>query len=273
LSSRCDICIEEDCGGKKNCDCENCDRLAECPRFLKPTLRITRKCTQHCIMCCFSCNPQCEEMMTYDMALKVAEFYKKNNVVYTQIMGGECFLNPEWEKILRLILPLVKRARIVTNGDWVVKCPEFADVIAEFPQAHVAISNDEWHNNKNVKAAEKACKDRGIDYKVADDDLKEDGIVPVGNGDLFFGTYSSFSCWCHKPDRKYSFLIKENGDICKCDMGMWDYANVSEYVDGGFAERFKEFNKCFYQQFLGNCKRCNRAYKWAEKEGKTMKVS
>lgn len=265
MSCRCNICIEEDCGGKKGCNCETCKVAAECPRYLgfKPTLRITKKCTQHCIMCCFSCSPKSEEVMTYDMALKVADFYKNNGIIYTQIMGGECFLNPDWEKIIRLILPLVKRARIVTNGDWAVSCPEFAEVISEYPQAHVAISNDEWHTNKNIKAAEEACKKLGIDYKVANEDLKEDGIVPVGNGDLFYGTYSVFSCWCHKPDRKYNFLITEDGKIWKCDMGVWDYANVEDYVSGGFDVRFKEFNQVFYKQFIGNCKMCNRACKRA----------
>jgi len=263
MNNRCNICIEEDCKGAKNCNCETCSRANECPRFLKPTLRITRKCTQHCIMCCFSCSPKREEMMTFEMAEKVSQFYKNNNISYTQIMGGECFMNPEWENIFRLILPLVKRARIVTNGDWAVNCLKFADVVAEYPQAHVAISNDEWHTNYNVKLAEKACKDRGIDCKICDGDLKEDGIVPVGNGDLFFSSYSMFQCWCHKPDRKYSFLIKEDGNISKCDMGLWDYAKVEDYLDGEFDSRFKEFNQIFYKQFIGNCSMCNRSYNYA----------
>jgi len=219
-------------------------------------------------MCCYSCSPKENEMMTVEMAEKVAKFYNKNGIYYTQIMGGECFLNPDWEKIFRLILPTVKRARIVTNGDWAVDCLKFADVIAEFPQAHVSISNDEWHTNKHIKAAEKACKDREIGYNVCDGELKEDGIVPVGNGDLFYGFYSTFSCWCHKPDRKYSFLISEDGEISKCEMGVWDYANINDYLEGGFDARFKEFNQIFYNQFVGNCVICNRSCQRATREEK-----
>lgn len=268
MSCRCNICIEEDCKGAKNCNCETCSRAKECPRFLKPTLRITKKCTQHCIMCCFACSPKSEEMMTVEMAEKVAMFYKNNGITYTQIMGGECFMNPEWEKIFRLILPLVKRARIVTNGDWAVNCLRFADVLAEYPQVHVGISNDEWHTNANVEAAAKACEDRGIDHRVCEGELKEDGIVPVGNGDLFFSSYSMFQCWCHKPDRKYNFLIKEDGSISKCDMGVWDYAKIDDYMDGGFDARFKEFNQIFYKQFIGNCASCNRSCRSATKREK-----
>lgn len=266
--NRCNICIEEDCKGEKHCNCDTCARFKECPKFLKPTLRITRKCTQHCIMCCFSCSPECEEMMSVEMAEKVAKFYRNNGIFYTQIMGGECFMNPEWEKILRLILPTVTRARIVTNGDWAVNCLRFADVIAEYPQAHVAISNDEWHTNTHVEAAAKACKDRGIEHRVCDNELKEDGIVPVGNGDLFYSSYSMFHCWCHKLERKYNFLISEDGKIWKCDMGLWSYATVDDYVEGGFDVRFKEFNKVFYKQFIGNCAMCNRAHKRVERESK-----
>jgi len=258
----CNICLEETCEGKRNCDCLACDKQAECYRFLKPTLRITRKCTQHCSHCCFSCSPKATEMMSVETAEQVAKFYENNNIFYTQLMGGECFMNPEWETIFRMILPKVKRARVVTNGDWVVNHMRFADVLAEFPQVVVAISNDEWHTNTHIKVAEQACNDRGIDCVVSDEDLKEDGIVPVGNGDLYYSLYSSFSCWCHKPDRMYNFLIGEDGTIYKCDMGVWDYDNVKYFVDGGFASRFKEFNQVFYKQFLSNCKRCYRAYKW-----------
>jgi len=200
-------------------------------------------------------------MMSVEIAEEVAQFYENNGIFYTQIMGGECFLNPDWEQILRLVLPKVERARVVTNGDWVVDHLGFADVLAEFPQVHVAISNDAWHNNINVEVAAKACKERGIEHRVCDGDLQEDGIVPVGNGDLYYSTYSMFSCWCHKPDRMYSFLISEDGTIHKCDMGVWDYDNIGNFIQGGFAARFKEFSQLFYGQFIGSCKRCNRSYR------------
>ena len=91
MINRCNICIEEQCKGAKNCNCETCSKISECTKYLKPTLRITRKCTQHCSMCCFSCSPKESEMMTVETAKQVAEFYENNNISYTQIMGGEFF--------------------------------------------------------------------------------------------------------------------------------------------------------------------------------------
>ncbi len=200
-------------------------------------------------------------MMSVAMAEKVAQFYENNDISYTQIMGGECFMNPDWEQIFRLILPKVKRARVVTNGDWSIDHLRFADVLAEFPQVLVAISNDEWHTNRNVQTAAKACEDRGIELEVCKDGgLTEKGIVPIGNSDMFYSAYSAFQCWCHKPDRMYSFLITESGEIFKCDMGVWNYDNISNFIEGGFDIRFKEFSKLFYEQFIGNCAVCGRAY-------------
>jgi radical SAM protein with 4Fe4S-binding SPASM domain len=66
--------------------------------------------------------------------------------------------------------------------------------------------------------------------------------------------------YCHNPDKMYTFLIDEDGEIYKCHFGAWNYANVAEYQDGTFAERFQEFNKTFYGCFVSNCARCLDAY-------------
>jgi hypothetical protein len=69
-----------------------------------------------------------------------------------------------------------------------------------------------------------------------------------------------FSCYCQNPKKQYDFLIDEVGKIYKCGFGVWDYADISEYLEGEFAPRFKEFNKLFYDQFISNCSRCIRSY-------------
>jgi hypothetical protein len=49
MSERCDICIEEQCGGKKDlhkCSCSDCVNINECNKLLSPTVRITTLCTQ-----------------------------------------------------------------------------------------------------------------------------------------------------------------------------------------------------------------------------------
>lgn len=257
----CSICLDRECGKKGHCDCSTCKNRLTCPKFLRPTLRITSKCTQKCLHCCFDCSPARTEMMSVEMAEKVALFYKNNEITTTQIMGGECFQNPEWEKILRIVLPTVTRARIVTNGDWAEQCPRFAQVLAEFPQVYVAISNDQWHNGRNIEKAAAICKELNVLHEVCEKTLlTENGIVPIGGGELYYGLYSSFSCYCHNPMNQYAFLITEDGTIFKCPFGAWDYAEVDSYINGGFAARFKEFNLAFYKAFMGSCSYCIRGY-------------
>lgn len=76
-------------------------------------------------------------------------------------------------------------------------------------------------------------------------------------------------CYCHNPANKYSFLIDEEGYIYKCPFGVWEYANVSDYLNGGFSVRFKEFNKKFYDIFIISCASCIRV---AESENSCVKV-
>lgn len=274
MNNPCEICITEDCKGERTCNCETCKSRNNCPKLagLMPTLRITTKCTQKCLHCCFSCSPQRNEMMSVETAKKVASFYRSNGIEYTQIMGGECFLNENWENIFREIIPTVSRVRIVTNGDWSKECPEFIQVISEFPQVHISISNDKWHSNNNINLAAELCKNHKVSYNICGaEDMPENGIVPIGRGEYFSGSYAFFSSYCRNPIHHYSFLIDENGIIYKCGFGVWDYANVEDYVDGGFNVRFKEFGIVFMKCFFGSCSTCSMGYSFNGKKGKRVK--
>ena len=294
MPQACEICLTEECKGKYNCNCMQCKhaitpqnrerwglRLGPpgvvcSARMLKPTIRITRKCTQSCQHCCFTCSPKCADMMTVETAITVANFLHANKIGYANIMGGEFFCNPEWKDILSVILPFVWHARLVTNSDWAASqcCAE--DVINFLmpysDRITVALSEDKWHTNKNVCRATALLKDVGLDfYSATEDQTSDDSIVPTGRGSDHYGLYSSFATYCHKPDRMYDFLIDEDGEIYKCSFGAWDYANVNEYQEGGFAARFKEFNKIFYKAFVPSCRACQRAWEGAERRHKRHK--
>ncbi len=259
----CDICLEKVCkakGGVGTCDCKNCATRDTCPRKLRATIRITLKCTQACSHCCFESSPAKETHMSVETAKNIAEFLTKNEVFSVNLMGGEIFCNPDWREILDLIIPTVTCARIVSNSDWADHEKDFVKHLTKFNNCYVSLSKDKWHNNKNIEKAEKLLNENDIICKTSDLEESEYGLVPIGRAEYSGGLYSMMGCYCHNPQKQYSFLIDETGKIYKCNFGVWDYADVGEYLQGGFAARFKEFNKVFYNTFIPNCGRCIRAY-------------
>jgi hypothetical protein len=263
----CDICLEKECkakGGVGTCNCSTCKMEKECPRKLRATIRITLKCTQSCRHCCYESSPEKEVHMSIDSAKKIAEFLTKNEVHSVNLMGGEIFCNPDWREILDIIIPTVKYARIVSNGDWAVSETgmDFAKHVSKHPNAYIVVSKDQWHTNANIEKAEKLIIENNVLTKTSDLKETEFSLVPVGRAEYSDSLYSMFSCWCHNPEHQYSFLIDEVGSIFKCGFGVWDYACVDDYLEGGFAERFKEFNKIFYGTFISSCSRCNMSYKF-----------
>ena len=197
--------------------------------------------------------------MSMETAKKVSLFLKNNGITYINCTGGEFFTHPQWFEVLSTICDGMKRIRLVTNGDWIGKCEEKVKEFAFTFNAYLAISKDRWHTNKNVERARKFCEENGIAYQVAtEDQTTTNSIVPIGRSSFECNMYSTFMTYCSKPDRKYSFLIDEDGLIYKCPFGIWDYATVDEYVDGGFSKRFKEFTSIFYSTFITNCRTCIR---------------
>lgn len=271
--SPCNICIEEECKGKHNCHCETCQIRPKCYRHLHATIRITNKCTQNCQHCCFESSPNSNIMMTFEMAQDIAKFIKNNDVHYLNLMGGEFFCNPDWYNIFRVLIDATTYARIVSNGDWAnvnsvkTKLLKLKD---EFEgKFKISISNDKWHTNTNVEKAEEFLKEKNFLYNVAcEGEMSNDGIVPVGRAMFEYSFYSMFSCYCHNPEKKYGFLIDEDGDIFKCEFGMLAYANIKEYIDGGFDVRFKEYNQNFYKCFIPSCASCSRYFTYLPKEKK-----
>lgn len=270
----CDICIEETCKGKHDCHCSTCKLASQCPRFLHPTVRITNRCTQSCSHCCFESSPKSDIMMSIDKAKEIALFFRSNEIKSVNLMGGEFFCNPSWYEILDILLSEVISARLVTNGDWAnneeVKS-KLSLLISKYSNViRFGISKDRWHTNKNVDSAASFLESQGTKYHITEPkEATDSSIVPIGRSFLQGSFYSMMGCYCHNPANKYSFLIDEEGYIYKCPFGVWEYANVSDYLNGGFSVRFKEFNKKFYDIFIVSCASCIRV---AESENSCVKV-
>ena len=263
MGQRCDICIDPMCDDKKDCHCETCSRKNGCHRELVPTIRITTLCTQSCSHCCFNCTPQCNIFMELAQAKRINQFMHSNGIRKANVMGGEFFCHPEWKSILDSLGEGLADVRVVSNSDWAGD-PKVAAEVVEFflqhPNMRLSLSYDRWHTNWHVDAAVDLLEAAEIVYNLPDDEeTKYDTLVPVGRSSYesscFYGT---FSCYCQNPLKKYHFLIDEDGAIYKCGFGIWNYADVDEYVDGGFAERFKEFNQKFYSIYISNCLSCSR---------------
>ena len=262
--SPCEICVEKKCPTDGKCNCESCAVKATCPKYngLNATVRITKKCTQKCSHCCFSCSPLSEDMMTVETAKNIAVFIKKNGVKRLNIMGGEIFCNPNYKEILSVLIPAVKNARLVTNSDWVEHDKSFAKFITKFKNVYLSLSKDEYHTNKHVDEAEKILKGRNVRYTIDSKGVvNSSSIVPVGRAQFGLSNFYSFmGCYCHNPEHHYSFLIDEVGEIYKCGFGIWNYANINDYLEGGFRDRFKEFNTKFYGIFISSCTSCIRGF-------------
>jgi len=265
-TNRCDICIEEECKGTRDCNCDTCDKRDLCPKVLRPTIRVTCRCTQACSHCCYSCSPKRDEMMTPKMAGHVRRFLDNNNIDHITLMGGEVFCNPDWREVVATLAEGMGYVRLVTNGDWVGT--EFLNDLAPY-RAHmkISLSRDRWHTNEHVEAALAACEDAGFHHVVATpEEVTEDSVVPIGRGDLSYGFYSTFGCFCQHPEHRYNFLIDEVGEIYKCGLGAWSYADIFEYAEGNFAPRFKEFNRIFWRTFISNCRACLRTWERVKHE-------
>ena len=276
MSSGCDICVDPSCGGKKNCNCETCSRKDSCYRHagLKPTIRITRRCTQACAHCCFECGPGIVDGdMTITVAENIRRFCQVHQIKRAEAMGGEFFTHPEWPQIFHILADKMRQVRLVTNGDWAGNARTASAVIGFLklhPQFHVGVSKDRWHTNAHVDAATRMLQEAGIPFRLpTPDQIEEQSLVPVGrNRCEWTQFYGTFGCYCGPAERRYSFLVDELGRIYKCGFGSWPYASVADYLDGGFFERFKEFNTEFYQAFVPNCAACQRAEAHARRKRK-----
>ena len=263
MTNRCEICLEETCrGSRQECNCSACDKVNECYRFLHATIRITNKCTQSCAHCAFKSSPDSAIMMDLRMAEKIAVFLKANNVGSINVMGGEFFCNPNWFEILSLFFDAGCYIRLVTNADWYNSLAVKSKLcLLRNKKFRIAVSNDKFHTNAWVAEAEAFLKENGFEYTVEGTGADyKDSIVPVGRAEGEVNWYSLFSCYCHDPSHMYSFMIDEQGIIYKCSFGVLSYANISDYLDGGFAGVFKEFNKKFYDKFIPSCASCIRFF-------------
>ena len=259
--SRCSFCIDPSCNGKQNCDCTTCNSKDTCHRVLHPIVRITTRCTQSCFHCAFECSPQKTDMMDIETANKVRIFIEQNSIHYIGIMGGEFFLNPDWYTIVDILAEGVT-VRLTSNGDWAAFpyiSEKFVEICKKHPGIVVAISYDKWHTNKNVEKASKILSDANIAHKVAKySDMTDDSIVPIDRKLFEPGFYSSIGTYCSKPCSRYTFLIKEGGEICKCPFGLYEYDFVHNFQENKFHARFKDFGEKFRKVCFMTCRECVR---------------
>lgn len=268
MATRCDICLDKDCEGKTTCNCDTCANRAKCPKVLRATVRITTQCTQSCAHCCFECSPSQKRMMSMETAEAIARFFRTNQVPAAQIMGGEFFCNPQWEQIVSILAEALERVSIVSNSDWAPSEEIRAGILRlheRFPRLYFRLSDDRWHTNRHVDTAAAFLDEHGIACRREQEEDAE-AIVPVGRGSFHASLYGMFACYCHNPEKKYTFLIDEEGSIAKCFFGTWIYANAKDYADGGFRARFKEFNLKFYGCFIGSCAACRHAWECRSKQ-------
>jgi radical SAM protein with 4Fe4S-binding SPASM domain len=194
-----------------------------------------------------------------------------NGCLSANIMGGEFWLHSDWQNIIDSLSNNLKTVRLVTNGDFAEQKENYQPVI-DFLNTHeniyLSISYDQYHTNKNYDNAIKICNEYNLPYTIPSDKIKNstDWVLPVGNLDITDNIYSLFGCYCQNPEHRYSFLIDEDGNIFKCTFGIWKYANVKDYIEGGFRSKFKEFNKKFYNVFISNCKSCSTQYFFSRKD-------
>jgi hypothetical protein len=197
-------------------------------------------------------------MLPIKTAKNIKRFLTNNHIKSCTLMGGEFFTHPQWKKIFNIIIPNLIAVRLVTNGDWAVN-----DTIIKqltYPNLTVSISNDKWHTNKYVDQAIQLCEKYQVAYNVATaEETTDASLVPAGN-QIYGSYYSMFAAYCFNPQHHYNFLINEDGDIFKCGFGIWKYANIHDYLKGGFNARFKDFNLKFYNTFVPNCGACIRTY-------------
>ena len=248
-----------------DCNCSTCKNSATCYRELYPTICITRACTQKCMHCCFDCGPDKTKSMSFHTAYNINKFLHANSIKRINISSGEFICHPKWWPALTILVKGIEKVRLISNGDWAAS--QQASNVLEFletnPQVKMSISNDRWHTNTNVQIAIRLLALTELHFNVATpEETTPESIVPVGraSGEFMSTAYSMFSRYCTKPNRKYEFLIDEDGKIYKCPFGLWEYDSINRFLDGGFAERFKEFTSTYYKTFISNCTACNRIY-------------
>ena len=263
----CDICIEEECKGTRNCDCSSCDKKDICPKKIKPTVRMTTRCTQSCSHCCYECSPSKSDFMTIEMAEKIKTFLNDHDAVYINLMGGEFYKNRYWKEIFKILIPGLPHCRLVTNGDWAGVYPyKYIEEFKKYPNLKVSISEDQWHTNKHVRRAREELDYADIMWSMpTPEQASEDSIVPIGRSLYQYCMYSSFFAYCTEPQRKYDFLIDEKGDIFKCPFGIWKLCNIE---DPEFKNKFKTFNKKFESVFITNCKSCINIHEFSIRKNK-----
>lgn len=200
--------------------------------------------------------------MSIETAESISQFLKLYEIKSASLMGGEFFCNPDWLKILNIILPNLEYCRLVTNGDWAEDKDFLKQLLPYNDRLSIAISEDHWHTNKFTRRAVEQCEELDFYWALPSDAMKKNNVlVPVGRSEgNMDGVFGFFSTYCSNPQHQYSFLIDEIGDIFKCPFGQRKYTSIKESLDGSFLQAFKEYNMKFYKRSPMSCFRCVSAF-------------
>jgi hypothetical protein len=233
------------------------------PLPFMPTIRITMKCTQECDHCCFACSPKETAMMEIETAKKIHKFLVGNEIQSINVMGGEFWLNPNWETIIKILIKDMTTVRLVTNGDWYTSkktCEQIKSLLQTQTQSiiYIAISIDNFHTNTNVENAKKFCIDNNLLYTLGHG-INEDGIIPVRKGYSYAGFYAGISMYCKGKCEKEGFMIDEDGKIFRCPCGIWHFDDmVEDFINGGWNSRWKQIIDAFRKTSIMSCNDCIR---------------
>jgi MoaA/NifB/PqqE/SkfB family radical SAM enzyme len=194
-------------------------------------------------------------MMTVKTADKIYHFLQEYKIECINVMGGEFFCNPKWKEIIHRLSVWRDSVRLVTNSDWAASALDVIHFLQEHPNVYMAISVDEFHDNKNVSKAMKILE--GNELPFVRDIIPRHEVVPVGRGENYYGGFFTlFGCYCKNPNRVcQSMMIDEKGNIYKCPFGLWVVGNIDE---GGCMERLKHFNRQFNKAMIMSCSQCLR---------------
>lgn len=265
MNDKCEICLNKKCDVVGSCDCDGCGRAGVCYRQLSPTVRITTQCTQECAHCCFSCSPSKTDMMSVEMAKSINAFCLKNKISKLNVMGGEFFCNPDWVNIVDILSKDMTKVRLVTNSDWFVSediKKNILDLFGKNKTLYFALSYDDWHTNRYVDTAARWLDENDISFQIENwGEAQQNTILPLGRAETnYIGTvYDIFSAYCRNPNRLYSFLIVENGNIYACPLSKRFYLGNVEDDLYTFRSTYAEKKKPIIDNIM-SCGQCNRLY-------------
>jgi radical SAM protein with 4Fe4S-binding SPASM domain len=93
-------------------------------------VELTNKCNYYCKHCYNESGSQNNEFFNKDDYFRVADDLRDHGVVTVELTGGEPFMHPDFESILKYSLEKFDMIGVITNGSLIT--PEFLDSLVEY---------------------------------------------------------------------------------------------------------------------------------------------